>query len=280
MSYQDLRFDLADGVATITLDRPEARNAFTIAMGESLGRAFRRCDEDDDVRAVVLTGAGEAFCAGADLSAGAGAFTPEDEGAFEATPVRPAAFEIRKPVIAALNGHAVGIGLTLALHCDVRIVARDAKYGVLQVRRGMMPDACAHWTLPRIVGLERAAYLMLTGRKVTGDEAVVLGLALRAVPADRVLEEARSIARDVCEHAAPLSVAVTKRLLWQAPDLDLAAIERAETELHLHLLATGDAAEGGAAWVERRAPRFRARVGTDWPRWPEVAGPPPRANRR
>jgi enoyl-CoA hydratase/carnithine racemase len=279
MTYQDLRFDLADGVATITLDRPEVRNAFTGAMGDSLGRALGRCDEDDAVRAVVLTGAGEAFCAGADLSAGAGAFTPPDGAAFDATPVRPAAFEIRKPVIAALNGHAVGIGLTLALHCDVRIVARDAKYGVLQVRRGMMPDCCAHWTLPRIVGLERAAYLMLTGRKVTGEEAVALGLALRAVPAERVLDEALELARDVCENTAPLSVAVTKRLLWQAPGLDLGAVEQAETELHRHLLGTGDAAEGGAAWLERRAPRFRARVGSDWPRWPAVAGPAPRAAR-
>lgn len=275
MELEDLRFDLDDGVATITLDRPEARNAFSGPMGESLGRAFRHCDENDDVRAVVLTGAGDAFCAGADLTGGADAFAAQDASGFSATPFHPTAFEIRKPVFGALNGHAVGIGLTLALHCDLRIVAREAKYGVLQVRRGVMPDCCAHWTLPRIVGMEKAAYLLLTGRKVTGEEAVELGLALRAVAAEDVLDETNAIARDVVDHAAPLSVAMTKRLLWQSPCLDAAAVEHAETELHHHLMGGPDAAEGGLAWVERRAPRFVRRVGSDWPAWPE----PPRTRR-
>jgi enoyl-CoA hydratase/carnithine racemase len=269
MELRDLRFELDRGVATLTLDRPEVRNAFSGAMGESLGRAFAHCDASDDVRAVVLTGAGDAFCAGADLAAGAEAFAaPEAEG-FGATPFHPTAFEIRKPVFAALNGHAVGIGLTLALHCDVRIVAREGKYGVLQVRRGVMPDCCAHWTLPRIVGLEKAAYLMLTGRKVSGEEAVALGLALRALPAAEVLDEARAIARDVADHASPLSVALTKRLLWQGATRDVADVERAETALHHLLMGAPDAAEGGRAWVERRAPRFASRVRRDWPEaWP------------
>jgi len=272
MSWDDLRFDLDDGVATITLDRPEQLNAFSGPMSESLGRAYRHCDENDDVRAVVLTGAGDrAFCAGADLSAGADAFAPQDTAAFSATPFHPTAFEIRKPVIAAMNGHAVGIGLTLALHCDLRIAAREAKYGVLQVRRGMMPDCCAHWTLPRIVGMEKAAYLLLTGRKVTGDEAVELGLALRAVRAEDVLDVALDIARDIAANAAPLSVALTKRLLWQSPYLDAAAVEYAETELHHHLMGSPDAAEGGLAYLERRAPRWSQTVSGDWPRWP---GPP------
>ncbi|NNL67943.1 MAG: crotonase [Myxococcales bacterium] len=268
MSYPDLRFELDDGVATLTLDRPEQRNAFSGAMGESLGRAYRRCDDDDDVRAIVLTGAGEAFCVGADLAAGADAFAPQDPDGFSATPIRPTAFEIRKPVIGALNGHAVGIGLTLALHCDMRLVARDAQYGVLQVRRGMMPDCCAHWTLPRVVGMERAAYLLLTGRKVDGDEAVSLGLALRALPHEEVLPAAQAIARDIADHAAPLSVAVTKRLLWESATLDLAQVEERETALHHHLMGGADAAEGARAWLERRAPRFRRTVGNDWPQWP------------
>jgi enoyl-CoA hydratase/carnithine racemase len=268
MEYQDLRFAVDGGVATVTLHRPEQRNAFSGRMGAELGHAYRRCDEDDAVRAVVLTGAGDAFCAGADLGAGAGAFPAQEDGAFSASPVHPAAFEVRKPVIGALNGHAVGIGLTLALHCDLRIVARDAWYGVLQVRRGVMPDCGAHWTLPRLVGLERAAYLLLTGRKLSGEEAVALGLALRALPAAEVLPAALAIAREIAEHGAPLSVAVTKRLLWQSPDLTRAEVERAETELHRHLMGGADAVEGGSAWLERRAPRFTRSVSAEWPAWP------------
>jgi len=268
MEYQDVRFAVDGGVATITLHRPERRNGFTGRMGDELGHAYRRCDEDDAVRAVVLTGAGEAFCAGADLGAGAGAFAAQEAPAFSASPVRPTACEIRKPVIAALNGHAVGIGLTLALHCDLRIVAREAQYGVLQVRRGVMPDCGAHWTLPRIVGLERAAWLLLTGRKLSGEEAVALGLALRALPAAEVLPAALEIAREIAEHTAPLSVAVTKRLLWQSPDLTRGEVERAETELHRHLMGGADAVEGGRSWLERRAPRFTRSVSADWPVWP------------
>ena len=171
LDYRDISFDLEEGVATLTLNRPEQRNAFTGRMGKELGHAYRRCDRDDDVRAVVLTGAGDAFCVGADLSAGAAAFARQDSDSFSAAAVDPPAFAVRKPVIAALNGHAVGLGLTLALQCDMRVAAADAKYGVLQVRRGVMPDAYSHWTLPRIVGMERAAALLLTGRKISGTEA-------------------------------------------------------------------------------------------------------------
>ena len=164
MDDQDIRFEVRDGVAVITLHRPEQRNAFSGRMGVELGRAYTACDQDDDVRAVVLTGAGDAFCAGADLAPGGQTFEKRDEPEFSAAGVEPPAFAIRKPVIAAVNGHAIGLGLTLALQCDLRIVAREAKLGIVQVRRGVMPDAYAHWTLPRIVGIARAADLLLTGR--------------------------------------------------------------------------------------------------------------------
>jgi len=268
VEYRDLRFVLEDGVATVTLHRPEVRNAFGGAMAEELSHAYRRCDDDDEVRAVVLTGTGDAFCTGVDMSPGAGTFGAPETNFFTASPVRPSAWDIRKPVIAALNGHAVGIGFTLALHCDLRIVAREGKYGVVQVRRGVMPDCGAHWSLPRIVGMERAAWLLLTGRKLTGQEAVDLGLALRALPAAEVLPEALAIAREIAGRAAPLSVAVTKRLLWQSPQLSRGEVERAETELHLHLMGGADAAEGGRAFLERRAPRFTRSVSQDWPAWP------------
>jgi len=269
-AYEDIRFERAGGVAVVTLHRPEQMNAFSGRMGDELGDAFARCDADDAVRAVVLTGAGRAFCAGADMSAGEATFARPDVSGFSATPVHPAPWDVRKPVIAALNGHAVGLGLTLALQCDLRVVADEGRYGVLQVRRGVMPDACCHFTLPRIVGFERAAWLMLTGTKVTGAEAAALGLALRSLPAAEVLPAALEMARDVAVNTAPLSAAITKRLLWQSPGLSRAEVERFETELHHVLMGAPDAMEGGLAYVERRAPRWQGSVSKDWPAWPRT----------
>ena len=266
--YEDIRLENRGGVAVITLDRPESLNAFSGLMGDELGDALARCDREDAVRAVVITGAGRAFCAGADMSAGEETFGQQDVSGFSATPVHPAPWDVRKPVIAAMNGHAVGLGLTLALQCDLRIVANEGKYGVLQVRRGVMPDACCHFTLPRIVGFERAAWLMLTGTKVKGGEAAALGLALRSMPAEDVLPAALEIARDVAENTAPLSVAVTKRLLWQSPGLSRAEVERFETELHHHLMGGPDAIEGAVAYLERRPPKWLLSVERDWPEWP------------
>ncbi len=276
MDYTDIAFSAVDGVATITLNRPDQLNAFSGAMGEELGHAYRRCDEDDSIRAVVLTGKGRAFCAGADLSAGEQTFAGRDRGAFSAAPVSPPPWEVRKPVIAAMNGHAVGLGLTLALQCDLRIAAREGRYGVLQVRRGVMPDAYAHYTLPRIVGMEKAAYLLLTGTKISGEEAAQMGLALRAVPADEVLETARAIACEVALNTAPLSVGITKKLLWQSPQLDAFQVEYMETELHNVLLGAADAIEGPMAYLEGRRPEWKAKVGSDWPEWPT----PPERKRR
>ena len=266
--HPHLRFESRDGIAVLTLDRPDLLNAFSGPMGEALGRALERCDEDDAIRAVVLTGAGRAFCAGADLAAGAETFGKPDVSGFSATPVHPAPWDVRKPVIAAMNGHAVGLGLTLALQCDLRIAADEGRYGVLQVRRGVMPDACAHFTLPRIVGFERAAWLLLTGTKIDGREAAALGLALRSLPSDEVLPAALEIARDVADNTAPLSVAVTKRLLWQSPNLTREEVERFETELHQHLMGRADAVEGAVAYLERRKPVWTLSPTRDWPRWP------------
>src|SRR5260370_3274118 len=150
----DLRFEVLDRVAVIALHRPERRNAFTAAMGDSLGRAYRRCDEDDEIRAVVVTGAGDAFCAGADLTPAADTFaSPTETGEFTSSPVRPRAWEVRKPVLAALDGHAIGIGLTLAMQCDLRFVAIGAKYGFVHVRRGGIPRAHSHRAVARAVGV-------------------------------------------------------------------------------------------------------------------------------
>jgi enoyl-CoA hydratase/carnithine racemase len=268
VAYQDIRFEVQDGVAIITLHRPEHFNTYSGRMGLELGEAYRACDQDDAIRAVVLTGAGKAFCAGADMSMGDNTFAKQDEQTFSAAGVMPPAWEVRKPVIAAINGHAIGIGLTLALQCDMRIIANEGKYSIVQVRRGVMPDGYSHWTLPRLIGLERAAYILLTGRTISGVEAVQLGIALKSLLAAEVLPAALEIARDIAANTAPLSVAVSKRLLWESPNLSSAEVGRRETELHHHLMGKPDAIEGVMAWMERRPPQWTLSVKNDWPDWP------------
>jgi enoyl-CoA hydratase/carnithine racemase len=248
--------ETADRVAVITLNRPDKLNAFTGRMGDRLGRAYAACDADDAVRAVVVTGAGRAFCAGADMEPGGDTFAAPTSEEFSASPVHPAAWEVRKPVIAAVNGHAIGIGLTLAMQCDIRLVAEDAKLGFVHVRRGVLPDAHAHWTVPRAVGFARAADLLLTGRTFTGRDATELGLANRALPAAEVLPVALDVARDIAVHTAPMSVALSKRLLWASPGLDREEIGYLETEYHRLVMGTPDAREGVLAWVERRDPTW------------------------
>ncbi|MDE0887465.1 MAG: enoyl-CoA hydratase-related protein [Myxococcota bacterium] len=274
MDYQDILFEQESGVVTLTLNRPEHMNTFSGRMGSELSDAYRRCDADDSVRAVVLTGAGQAFCAGADMTAGSETFASQaHDAAFSSSPLERPAWEVRKPVIAALNGHAIGIGLNLALQCDLRFVAQEGKYGVLQVRRGVMPDCQAHWTLPRLVGMAKAADILLTGRKFEGEEAVRLGIASLSLPREEVLPHALGVAREIAEKTAPISVAVTKKLLWQSSSLGPDEVEHYETQLHHHLMGLPDAAEGVMAFLERRPPRWTGNLSEDWPEWPDSEEP-------
>ena len=260
----DITVERDRGVALITLNRPEKRNAYRAQMGAELGAAYRACDADDEIRAVVLTGAPPAFCAGADLSRGEGTFGRADD-AFTAAAFDPPAWAIRKPVIAAVNGHAIGLGLTMALQCDLRFMAADARYGVVQVRRGVLPDAYSHWALPRIAGLAAAADVLLTGRTFDGWEAKDLGIANRCLPADEVLPAALDVAHDIAVNVAPLSAALSKRLLWQAMDLGPEEVGRLETEFHRAVMGGPDAKEGVMAFLERRDPQWSTRVSRDWP---------------
>jgi len=270
MAYQDIRFAIEDGVAVVTLHRPEQRNAFSGTMGVELGAAYTECDRNDEVRAVVVTGAGDAFCAGADLAPAGDTFARREEKEFSAAGVEPPAFAIRKPVIAAVNGHAVGIGLTLAMQCDIRLFALEGKYGFLHVRRGVIPDAYSHWTVPRAIGFARTADLFLTGRTFRGDEAERLGIASRSLPAAEVLLAALEIARDVAVNTAPLSVALCKRLLWEGQVPSVEQVGRKETALHHVVMGEPDALEGVMAFLERRAPRWQLSPTRNWPKdWPE-----------
>jgi enoyl-CoA hydratase/carnithine racemase len=256
---ETLRLEVTGGIAEITLDRPERRNAFTATMGAELSDAYRACDEDDDVRVVVLTGAPPAFCAGADLGAGGETFAGTGES-FSAGGVDFPAWRVRKPVVAAVNGHAIGIGLTLALQCDFRVMALEASYGVVQARLGVMGDAWSHWALPRLIGVARAAEVLLTGDTFDGREAERLGVATRVVAADEVLPESRRLAERLARTTAPMSVAASKRLLWASFERSAAEIGRAETELHRVLMAHPDAREGVRASIERRDPTWTGRA--------------------
>ena len=258
-------FEVVDGVATITLHRPEVRNAFGAGMGDALSDAYRLCDGDDAIRAVVLTGTPPAFCAGADMSTGGDTFAKRDESTFSAAAVSMPAWRVRKPVIAAVNGHAIGVGFTITLHCDIRIFAADAKYGVVQVRRGVMGDAWSHWTLPRLAGMSAAAEILLTGRTFDGHEAHGLGVCSRVLPNAEVLPAALELARDIAANTAPLSVAYSKRLLWDSFALSSDEVEARETADHHVLMAHPDAREGVIAFLERRPPRWQGRPSTEGP---------------
>lgn len=263
---QAVLMNVEDGVATITLNRPEAMNAWNPAMAAGLDSALRACDANDDVRAVVLTGAGRAFCAGADLSSGGDTFKPREGGMVSERSVGQACwpFMLRKPVIAAINGHAIGVGITLPLTCDLRFVAEDAKLQFAFVRRGVLPELASHTLLPRVIGFSRAADLLLTGRQFSGREAAELGLASRALPAAEVLPAAREKAREFAL-AAPLAVALSKQLLWEGLALDAPAMMKREGPPFALLGAHPDTREGIAHFIEKRAPRWKGSVSKELP---------------
>jgi len=254
-------------VATITLNRPERMNAWTGQMALELTDAMGRCGEDDGVRAVVLTGAGRAFCAGADLGGRGDTFGGRERGAAPAErpppPVYP--YMIDKPVIAALNGHAVGVGLTYPMMCDVRFVAEDAKLQFAFVRRGVLPELASHVIVARVAGLSNAADLLLSGRVVLGREAAELGLATKALPADEVLPAALERAREIAINTAPVSVAISKRLLWEGIVSSVPEMMKRENKVFAYLGNQPDAREGVVSFLEKRPPEWKLSPSRDKP---------------
>ena len=266
MSYDTILFDVdADGVATLTLNRPEKRNAWNRQMGMEIRRALKDADARDDVRAIVVTGAGKDFCVGADLE-GAGAVFDEALAERGGERLSLKAWDVRKPVIGALNGAVAGVGATLPLHWDIRIAGESTRITFVFVKRGLIPEAASTWILPRIVGLSTASELLLTGRLVRAREALEMGLVSRVVPDAELLPTALGLAREIAKETAPVAVALTKQLIWRfLSEPDPAAAERLDGEVFGWTTQSPDAKEGIRAFLDKRPARWGMRVSADVP---------------
>lgn len=256
MTYATISTEECGRVATVVLNRPDRMNAWTRRMEAELGHAIAGFEVRDDIGAIIVTGAGRAFCAGADLdedqtsdAALRELFAPATDRSY---------WEMRTPMIAAINGAAVGVGMTLPMKLDIRIAAEDAKLGFVFTRRGLTPEFGASWILPRLVGAANAMELLLTGRIFDGREAVKIGLVNEAHPADRVLARAHEIADDIVRNVSPVAAAVTKALVYRGLESeDLSAHARLEQELYDWALKSADFPEGMESFVQKRAPEWR-----------------------
>ncbi len=249
-----------DRVAVVWLDRPERGNGFISDMQIELHDRLAELDADNDIRAIVVTGRGRFFSTGADLEPGGANFAFDDEQLRRARDMmrdRPRPWRMRTPIIGAMNGAAVGLGLTFALQWDIRVVNESAKYGFVFTRRGLIPEQNSLWLLPKLVGLATATELLLTGRLFTGAEAKELGIAAHAVPGDEVLDTALEIARDIADNTAPAAVGITKELLYEfLEESDREPAFHREWEIFRAIGRQPDSAEGVAAFIEKRSPAF------------------------
>src|SRR5436190_7280227 len=264
MEFEDIRYEVADGVLQITLNRPDRLNAFTGKMGRELIAAFDRADADDDVRAVIVTGEGRGFCAGADLGGGGETFdSGELQGDGDGVPrdtggqVSLRIYASTKPVIAAINGPAVGVGITMTLPMDIRLAVEGAKIGFVFTRRGIVPEACSSWFLPRIVGISQAMEWVATGRVFDAQEALAGGLVRSVHQPDELLPAAYALAREIAENTAPVSVALGRRLLWRMLGADHPmAAHRADSKAMYSRGQSADAREGVQSFLEKRPAAF------------------------
>ena len=274
MDYTQILYDVSDHVATLTLNRPNQLNAFTNAMVREMKDAFNRVDADDEVRAVIVTGAGRGFCAGADLAAGAETFAhggsdvqtaagiPRDGGGMVSLRI----FDCLKPVIAAINGPAVGVGITMTLPMDFRLASTSAKIGFVFSRRGIVPEACSSWFLPRLVGISQALEWCYTGRVFGADEALEGGLVRSIHEPDELLPAAWALAAEIVENAAPVSVALTRRMLWDMLTADHPMeAHRVDSRGILARGRSADVREGVESFLEKRPAVFTDRVSDGLP---------------
>jgi enoyl-CoA hydratase/carnithine racemase len=274
MEYTQILFDVDENVATITLNRPDRLNAFTGTMMYELLDAFDRTDADDDVRAVIVTGAGRGFCAGADLGTGADTFkaggsdigtdagVPRDGGGMVSLRI----YESLKPVIGAINGASVGVGVTMTLPMDIRIASESAKFGFVFARRGIVPEACSSWFLPRLVGISQAAEWCYSGRVFPADEALAGGLVRSVHASDDLLGVARDIAADIAQNSAPVSVALTRQMLWRMLGASHPMeAHRADSRGIAQRGPSDDAREGIESFLEKRPASYTNRVSEELP---------------
>lgn len=274
-SFETMQLGKQDGVLTLTLNRPDRLNAFNPKMAEEWLEALDLIDADDEVRAVIVTGAGRGFCAGADLGGGSQTFDPasdrkaqsglrerRDSGGIVTLRI----YRCRKPIIAAVNGPAVGVGVTSILPMDIRLASEKARFGFVFSRRGIVPEACSSWFLPRVVGFNQAMEWVATGRVFSAEEAKRGGLVSEVLPPDDLLPRARELAREIVENASGVSVALARQMMWQmlgashpmeAHQLDSAAMN--------FMGARPDSREGIESFLEKRAPQFPLRVSSDFP---------------
>ncbi len=272
MEYEQILTDVADGILTITMNRPDRLNAWTPTMARELMSAFDRADADDDVRVVIVTGAGRGFCAGADLASGGDTFDPRRRGRTDGVPRDTGGqftlriFDLTKPVIAAINGPAVGVGATMTLPMDIRLAADTARMGFVFARRGIVPEACSSWFLPRVVGISRAMEWVATGRVFGAEEALQAGLVRSVHAGDELLPAARELAAEIVETTAPVSVALARRMLWTMLGAEHPMLaHRADSRAMFNRGQSADVVEGVTSFLEKRPPRFTDRVSDGLP---------------
>jgi enoyl-CoA hydratase/carnithine racemase len=274
MDFQDIAYEVSEGIATITLHRPDKMNAFTGRMMHEIISALDMTDADDNVKVVIFTGSGRAYCAGADLSSGGETFAkggsdvqtkqgvPRDGGGLVSLRI----FESLKPVIGAINGAAVGVGVTMTLPMDIRLASDTAKFGFVFAKRGIVPEACSSYFLPRIVGIQKATEWVFTGRVFSAQEALEGGLVRSVHPADELLTVARELAREIAENTAPVSVALSRRMLWRMLGASHPMeAHRADSRGIMERGRSADSKEGVMSFLEKRAAVYPDRVSDGLP---------------
>jgi len=274
MKFEHIAYEVADRVATITLNRPEKLNAFTGKMMRELHQAFDLADADDEVRAVIMTGAGRAFCAGADLSAGANTFNDGEMSSDSGASVRRDGggtvtlriFSCNKPVIAAINGPAVGVGATMILPMDIRLASTSARFGFVFTRRGIVPEACSSWFLPRVVGISRAQEWVLSGRVFDAEEALEHGLVRSLHEPEQLMTAAHEIANEIADNTAPVAVALARQMMWRmlgaAHPMEAHRVDSRGIQIRGR---SKDVAEGVVSFLEKRPAEFVETVSRDLP---------------
>ena len=271
MAFETLRTELSDHVLTLTLFRPDRLNAFTTQMQRELLAALDEIDQNDDVRVVIVTGEGRAFCAGADLGSGGNTFDASGKERLEdhrdgGGQVTLRIFESKKPIIAAINGPAVGVGITMTLPMDVRLASQNAKMGFVFARRGIVPEAASSWFLPRVVGISQAMEWVATGRIFSAEEALAGGLVSRVLPPAELLPAARALGREIAENTSGVSVALARQMLWRMLGADHPHVAHlVDSKAIFSMGRSADAYEGVQSFLEKRPPRFTLRVSKDMP---------------